>query len=83
VRPHGTKALTRARRLLSRIDLVRIDDELLDDAAVIDAGVLRSLDAVHLAAARLFGDELAAVVTYDGRMAAAARLLQWPVDAPG
>jgi predicted nucleic acid-binding protein len=82
VRPHGTAALTRARRLLRRLDLVQLDEELLDDAAMLDAGVLRSLDAVHLAAARVFGDELTAVVTYDDRMADAARRLQLPVEAP-
>jgi predicted nucleic acid-binding protein len=83
VRPHGTAALTRARRLLRRLDLVQLDDEILDDAAALDAGILRSLDAVHLSAARLFGDDLAAVVTYDDRMAAAAARLQMPVEAPG
>jgi predicted nucleic acid-binding protein len=82
VRPHGTAALTRARRLLRRLDLVQLDEELLDDAAMLDAGVLRSLDAVHLAAARVFGDELTAVVTYDERMADAAKRLQLPVEAP-
>jgi predicted nucleic acid-binding protein len=37
--------------------------------------VLRSLDAIHLAAARTLGDELTAVITYDERMAAAAGVL--------
>jgi predicted nucleic acid-binding protein len=44
--------------------------------------VLRSLDALHLAAAQLFGDELTAVVTYDRRMAAAAGLVALTVAAP-
>jgi predicted nucleic acid-binding protein len=79
---HGAPILGRARRILSRIDLVHIDDELLDDAATLDAGVLRSLDAVHLAAARVFGDELSAVVTYDERMARSASLLGLAVAAP-
>jgi len=83
VRPHGTVALTRARRLLRRLDLVQLDDEILDDAAALDAGIRRTLDAVHLSAARLFGDDLAAVVTYDDRMAAAAARLQMPLEAPG
>jgi hypothetical protein len=43
-------ALARARRVLRRIDLVHIDDELLDDAATLDAELLRGLDAIHLAA---------------------------------
>jgi predicted nucleic acid-binding protein len=82
VRSHGPEAITRARRLLRRLDLVRLDDELLDNAAAIDTGVLRSLDAIHLAAARTLGDQLRAVVTYDERMASAAGLLGVTVDAP-
>jgi predicted nucleic acid-binding protein len=82
VRDHGSLALTRARRLLQRVHLVPIDDELLDAAATVDPRVLRSLDAIHLAAAQLFGDELTAVVTYDRRMAAAARLIDVTVATP-
>jgi uncharacterized protein len=82
VRGHGPAALTRARRLLQRLNLVRIDEELLDAAAALDPRVRRSLDAVHLAAAQLFGDELTAVVTYDRRMAAAAGLMDQTVAAP-
>jgi predicted nucleic acid-binding protein len=82
VRPHGGAALTRARRLLQRLHLVQIDDELLETAAALDPRVLRSLDAVHLAAAQLFGDELTAIVTYDRRMATAAGLVDIAVMAP-
>jgi predicted nucleic acid-binding protein len=82
VRPHGAAALARARRVLRRIDLVQLDDELLDDAGTLDAGVLRSLDAIHLAAARVFGDDLTAVVTYDDRMVRSASILGLPVAAP-
>ena len=83
VRGHGAAALTRARRLLQRLNLVQVDDELLEGAAALDPRVLRSLDAIHLAAAQLFGDELTAVVTYDRRMAAAAGLVDLTVAAPG
>ena len=82
VRGHGSAALTRARRLLQRLNLVQIDEELLDAAAMVDPRVLRGLDAIHLAAAQLFGDELAALVTYDRRMAAAASLVDLKVAAP-
>jgi predicted nucleic acid-binding protein len=83
VRPHGAAATARARRLLRRLDLVQMDDELLEAAATLDAGVLRSLDAIHLAAAQVLAEDLSAVVTYDDRMAAAAGLLNLPVAAPG
>ena len=82
VRPHGPAALTRARRLLRRLDLIQLDDELLDSAAALDGGVLRSLDAIHLAAAQALTDELGAIVTYDDRMTTAAGLLGLTVDAP-
>jgi hypothetical protein len=55
---------------------------LLEDAATLDRGVLRSLDAIHLASARTLGDELQAVVTYDARMATAAERLGLQVDTP-
>jgi len=67
---------------LQRLTLVQIDEDLLDAAAMIDPRVLRSLDAVHLAAAQLFGDELTALVTYDRRMTAAASLVTLRVAAP-
>jgi len=82
VRPHGAAAVTRARQVLRRVDIIQLDDELLEDAATLDMSVLRSLDAIHLAAARALGDELQAVVTYDERMAAAAARLGLHVDAP-
>jgi uncharacterized protein len=81
-RPHGAAALTRARRLLRRLDLLQLDDELLDDAAALDGGILRSLDAIHLASAQTLAGEISAVVTYDERMAAAAAVLGLPVAAP-
>ena len=82
VRDHGSAAVTRARRLLQRLNLVQIDEELLEAAAALDPRILRSLDAIHLAAAQLFGDELTAVVTYDRRMTAAADLVDLIVAAP-
>lgn len=82
VRSHGQPAINRARRLLERISLLRLDDVLLDHAAALDEATLRSLDAVHLAAARTLGDGLAEVITYDRRMADAAGRVGLPVLAP-
>ena len=81
-RPHGRAALERARRLLARVGLVRLDDPLLDAAGAIELAGLRSLDAIHLASARALGEELIAVVTYDTRMIAAARSLGLPSAEP-
>lgn len=83
VRVHGPAAVTRARRLLDGVHLIQVDDYLLDAAAELDPPVLRSLDAIHLAAAHSLRGDLARIVTYDQRMAAAARAMGLPVDAPG
>lgn len=82
VRGRGAPAVARARRLLQRLNLVQMNDELLEAAAIMDPRIVRSLDAIHLAAAQLFGDELTALVTYDRRMADAARSMGLEVAAP-
>lgn len=71
-----------ARRQLASIDLIRLDDDLLERAAQIEPSTVRSLDAIHLATALGLGSDLAAVVTYDARMSAAAQALGLPVAAP-
>lgn len=84
VSPGGPPAVAQARRLLSRLDQVVLNTDLLDRAAsLLRAFELRSLDAIHLAAAELVGDGLRAVVTYDRRMADASRQLGLPLQAPG
>lgn len=82
VRPHGQHAITRARQLLERISLLRLDDLLLDDAAALNGPSLRSLDAIHLAAAQTLGTALAELITYDHRVADAANHIGLPVTAP-
>lgn len=72
VRPQGPEVIDRARRLLGAVDLLALDEELLDAAAVLDPPI-RSLDAIHLAAALRLGGALGEFVTYDARLAEAAR----------
>lgn len=80
----GPTAVAHARRQLTGLDQINIDAELLDDAADLTPGsLLRSLDAIHLASARAVGTDLRAVVTYDVRMAEAAKALGLAVAAPG
>ena len=81
VRAHGSLHVRTAHKLLGEIDLIQLDDELLDYAGELEPP-LRSLDAIHLAAALELGDELEAVVTYDARMARAAESLGLDVLAP-
>ena len=69
---HGSAAaVAQARRLLTRLDFIALSTRLLDGAALLPPAELRSLDAIHLAAA-LTAPDLRALVTYDARMAAAA-----------
>lgn len=79
----GPAAVAHARRQLARLDHINLDRELLDDAATLAPGTtLRSLDAIHVAAALSIGADLRAVVTYDQRMADAAVALGLVVEAP-
>lgn len=82
VRAHGQSAITRAMRLLQRVSLLQLDEVLLDHAARLDSMTLRSLDAIHLAAAKTLGNGLAEVITYDRRMAEAAGYIGLPVIGP-
>jgi predicted nucleic acid-binding protein len=72
VAPNGTPAIADARGLLNRLDTVTLTRQLLDDAGTLLPLRLRSLDAIHLAAAQRAGDSLRAVITYDTRMLSAA-----------
>jgi predicted nucleic acid-binding protein len=83
VQQGGAAAVAKARRQLGRVHQVNLDTALLASAATIAPGtVLRSLDAIHLAAAQLVAADLRAIVTYDQRMAVAATALGFSVEAP-
>ncbi|MBI2683945.1 MAG: type II toxin-antitoxin system VapC family toxin [Actinobacteria bacterium] len=67
VRRAAPHALPRAVRLLEEVGLVRMHRRLLDEAGRVGPPETRSLDAIHIATARLVG--ATAVITYDRRMA--------------
>ena len=71
-----------AERLLARMALIELDRPLLRQAGLLGPADTRSLDAIHIAAAMSLGSDLGALITYDGRMAVAARLFGLPVQAP-
>jgi len=83
VRLSDPAAVPRAYQAIETLALVRLDDALYGVAADLDPPFLRSLDAVHLAAAIAVGSELAGVVTYDARMQDGARQLGLQVESPG
>ena len=74
--------MVQARLVLESLILVTLSTVVCERAAVLEPDLLRSLDALHLAAALEIGDELEAVVTYDRRMAEGARVLGIGVVAP-
>jgi len=82
VRHLGADALATVREGLRRVDLIGIDDRILDAAGTLDPRVLRTLDAIHVATAMAVGDDLEVVVTYDERMADAARSVGLATAAP-
>ena len=91
LRAEATRALRRsgqdsaigaARQLFGAMRLVHIDEPLLDRAGELSPLALRSLDAIHLAAALAIGPDLAVLLTYDRRLAEAARGAGLLVDSP-
>lgn len=80
--PTGEIALSRGRDVLRRLDLIRINDRVLEGAGILEPAQVRSLDAIHLATAQLLGEDLGQVITYDERMAEAARSLGFKTTSP-
>ena len=70
-----------ARSIIARLHLVPLNNRLLDAAATKLPPELRTLDAIHLAAA-MTAPDLRALVTYDRRLADAAATAGLAVVAP-
>ena len=68
--------------LLTSVEVIEFDERLAERAASVGPIFLRALDAIHLATALAFGSELEAFVTYDDRLAEAARAAGLPVVRP-
>ena len=74
--------MPRARAILDSITLLALPPEAFERAAELAPSILRSLDAIHLAAAVELGDELDGIVTYDDRLSEAAALHGVAVISP-
>jgi predicted nucleic acid-binding protein len=72
-----------AEDLLDRVLRIRVTDDVLRAAGMFPMRHLRSLDAIHLASAEHLEQALTAFLTYDKRLAAAARECGLPVETPG
>jgi predicted nucleic acid-binding protein len=79
---YGPLARARARSALATITLLPLDDPTLEGAADLEPAELRSLDALHLAAAMSLGAELGRFYCYDHRLSAAAVTLGLEVSHP-
>lgn len=71
-----------ARAVLDALVLVELRSAVLEAAGRLDPPEMRSLNAVHLAAALDLGDDLEGLVTYDDRLAEAAGANGVTVTAP-
>lgn len=65
--------LAPTRHALRTVHLIALSRSVCDMAAELSLEEIRSLDALHLASALLLGNELAGIVTYDEKLATAAR----------
>ena len=79
VAPELTK---KAGEVVAQVSVIEVGEPIRARAALLEPASVRSLDALHLATAIEIGDALDAVITYDARMAAAARSLGLAVTAP-
>jgi predicted nucleic acid-binding protein len=80
--PSGPEAVARGHDALRRIQLLRVNDRVLSEAGRMEPAALRSLDAIHLASASQLGASVKQIVTYDERMAGAAKAIGWSVASP-
>lgn len=82
VRRTVPERLVLARTVLESITLVQVSTAMFEGAGRLDPPELRSLDALHLAAALELGDHLEGFVAYDTRLADAAAANGIRVVAP-
>jgi uncharacterized protein len=70
------------REAFTSVSVLELDADISNHAADLGTPTVRALDAIHLASALAIGDELTAFVTYDTRLADAARAAGLEVIAP-
>lgn len=78
---HAPEAIARLHPVLDLVELVDLDPAVRIAAQTIGPAV-RSLDAIHVATALRIRERISSFVTYDARLAAAARKAGLTVDIP-
>jgi len=68
--------------ILANMLIVEVDELVAESAAAAQPTSMRTLDAIHLASALSLAPELDALITYDNRLADAARAAGLTVVAP-
>ncbi len=68
--------------ILRDVEILEVDADIGRVAASIEPPTVRTLDSIHVASALALGSELDAFVTYDDRLADAARAAGLPVVRP-
>lgn len=81
-RPDATRVSTLA-ELAEALVLIEMDQGVAEAAAAMPPPSLRSLDAIHLASALAAGESSLDIITYDQRLADAARANGLAVVQPG
>lgn len=76
------RALGAVQAAFQSVAILELDAAVAERAANLVPPTLRSLDAVHLASALSLADEVDVLVTYDQRLADAARAASLTVVAP-
>ena len=79
---HAPDAVTRLHLVLDLIELSDMDPSVRILAQTIRPATVRSLDAIHLATALQLRAQLTSFITYDKRLADAARIAGLTVDMP-
>jgi len=77
------ETIARMEIVLEAINLVEIAPTIADAAGALGPSSLRTLDAIHLATALSFGEELKTMIAFDTRLGRAARSHGLAVESPG
>ena len=80
---HSSLAAEDVEGLLKSIEQIPVDQEIVKVAGRLDPPSIRSLDAIHLASAKRIEDADLEFITYDTRLAEAARAHGLRVTQPG
>jgi len=82
-RVESEAVLERTVALIDNLFLIRLVPERYDAAGHLGPSLMRSLDALHLAAAVELGDDLAGIASYDARLLQAAVSIGLTTVSPG